>query len=384
MATPQPAVETPGYSRREFLYLGGMGAMGLSWSEASAQARLATLHRRHVIFILMTGGPSQLETFDPKPQAPASIRGPLRAIETRVPGLWLSESLPRLAERADHFALIRSMQHDAAPIHEAGQQLLMTGRLVERGVRFPHFGAVVAHELPTRPEVSANVILPRTLRLTGTHRDHGQSAGGWAADLHPQELADDGWSTEPESIRRLYGESPFGRLLLQARRQVEHGTRCVTVNLFDTLSERITWDCHGDVHCAPGTIYDYRDTLGPRFDQALAGLIDDLQQRGLWHDTLIVATGEFGRTPKINEHSGRDHWPACWSTLVAGGGVTGGAVIGASDAYAAEPLDRPVHPSELTATLLGWFGIDGRGIEFPIGKETVPLLRTEPLAALWG
>lgn len=382
-----PTVSTPtvlddGVSRREFLCVGGLGLLGASLAEG-AQLGPSTVARRRAIFILMSGGPSQLDTFDPKPEAPSQFRGPMRAIPTRVPGLWLSDALPHLADRADQFALIRSLNHDYAPIHETGQQLLQCGRVVEQGVRFPHFGAVVAKTYQRPVSSRANVVLPRVLHETGTHHERGQSAGCWGSEWNPAEVALQSSPQESTAIRRAYGDTHFGRLLLQARQQIEAGSRCVTVNLFDTLHQRVTWDCHGDVSCGPGTVFDYRDTLCPQFDQALAALLDDLGQRGLLDDTLVVATGEFGRTPRINEHSGRDHWPGCWSALVAGGRVRGGAVIGASDAIGSSPIDRPVSPAELNATLLGWFGIDGRGIEIPIGKSHGPLVPADPIYELW-
>jgi uncharacterized protein (DUF1501 family) len=383
--TSPPALSDLDVTRRGFLRAGSAGVVGLSLREQTALARgTSRLARRRAIFILMAGGPSQLETFDPKPEAPPHIRGPMRAIATKVPGVWLSESLPKLAERADRFALVRSLTHDYAPIHETGQQLLQCGRLIEAGVRFPHFGAIVAKAAPKRrSKVPANVVLPRVLHDTGTHAHRGQSAGGWGIEWDPIELAS-GPKNETDAVRRTYGDTPFGRLLLQARQQIERGTNVVTVNLFDSLHGRVTWDAHGDAECAPGTVYDYRDTLCPQFDQALSALLDDLRQRGLFDDTLVVATGEFGRTPRMNDHGGRDHWTGCWSALIAGGGVTGGAVIGASDHTAAAPIDRPVSPPEITATLLGWFGIDGREHEVAIGKKAESLIPADPLRELWG
>lgn len=381
MQSPEIAVQDDGVSRREFLCVGGMGLLGASLAEG-AQLQTSTLARRRAILIFMSGGPSQLDTFDPKPEAPSQFRGPMRAISTRVPGVWLSDALPHLADRADQFALIRSMNHDYAPIHETGQQLLQCGRVMEQGVRFPHFGSVVAKTYQ-RPANPWNVVLPRVLHETGTHQERGQSAGCWGEEWSPVVANSPTFAQEPAPLRRAYGETHFGHLLMQARQQIESGSRCVTVNLFDTLHQRVTWDCHGDVSCGPGTLFDYRDTLCPQFDQAMAALLDDLGQRGLLKDTLIVATGEFGRTPRINEHSGRDHWPGCWSALIAGGGVSGGAVIGASDAIGSSPIDRPVSPAELTATLLGWFGIDGRGIEISIGKSQGPLVPADPIYELW-
>ena len=133
---------------------------------------------------------------------------------------------------------------------------------------------------------------------------------------------------EPEAVRRAYGETRFGCLCLQARRMVERGVRVVTVNLFDQLTGQVTWDCHGRSPSAPSTLYDYRDKLCPEFDRALSALLDDLQQRGLLEETLVTAVGEFGRTPRVNGHGGRDHWPGVWSAIMAGGGVRGGNVIG--------------------------------------------------------
>ena len=183
---------------------------------------------------------------------------------------------------------------------------------------------------------------------------------------------------------RLYGGSDFGRLLLKSRQLVEQGTRCVTVNLFDSLHQRLTWDCHGDKHCGPATLMNYQDRLCPEFDRALSGLLDDLAQRGLLDDTLVIATGEFGRTPKVNDNQGRDHWPGCWSGIVAGGKLTGGAVVGASDATASEPIDRPVSPGELTATLVAWCGVDVAPLKTTIDKTELPLIPFAPLTELWG
>jgi hypothetical protein len=422
MAPVEHPTAGDGVTRREFLRVGGLGVVGLSLAEQTGLARTAFTGHRRAIFILMAGGPSQLETFDPKPDAPSSIRGPFKAISTRVPGVFLSESLPMLAQRLDRCALIRSLCHDWAPIHETGQQLLQTGRVMQDGVRFPHFGSVIAQALsgaagatggsfgppvssrppntlsstgralasedarqwhPTQLQpVPSNVILPRILRDTGVHSEHGQSGGLLGDEWSPAELSLD-LGDEPEPVRRAYGDSHFGRLLLSARQLIEQGTHCVTVNLFDALHQQLTWDCHGDANCAPGTLYDYRDTLCPQFDRALSALLDDLEHRGLLDDTLVVATGEFGRTPRINDRAGRDHWPGCWSALIAGGKLTGGAVLGASDSTASQPLCDPISPAQIPATLLAWFGIDGQALTANVDDRTVPLIPAAPLKALW-
>jgi hypothetical protein len=158
-------------------------------------------------------------------------------------------------------------------------------------------------------------------------------------------------------VRRRYGRHRFGALCLQARQLVEAGVRCIVVNLFDELAGNLTWDCHGKSAETPGTLFDYRDVLCPQFDQAAAALLDDLADRGLLDETLVVATGEFGRTPRINRDGGRDHWPGVWSALLAGGGIPGGAVVGASDATASAPKDRPVSPRELFGTVLCSLGL---------------------------
>lgn len=352
--------EAGAVSRRDFLRVGGMSVVGLSIAERTALARsMRSADRRSCILILMTGGPSALETFDPKPDAPAEIRGPLKAISTAVPGLFVSESLPLLAQRTGKFTIPRSLYHDAAPIHETGLQLLQTGRLARHGRRSPSFGSVVSRLYGPRGETPPYVVLPRLLGSTGVNAWRGQAAGMLGSDFDPVSPTDgEAAHDEPESVRRQYGETGFGRMLLRARQLVECGVRCVTVNLFDTLAGQVTWDCHGRKPEAPATLYDYRDLLCPQFDRAVAGLLDDLEQRGLLEDTLVVATGEFGRTPYVNEFAGRDHWPGVWSALVAGGGTPAGRMIGASDPHGTAPVDRPIHLGELAATIYQSLGID--------------------------
>ncbi len=390
-------------SRRDFLRVGGLSVVGLSVAEQAALARTrGTSDARSVIFVLMTGGPSPFETFDPKPEAPSEIRGPMRAIPTAIPGVLLSESLPKLAERADRFAILRSFCHTDAPIHETGQQLLQTGRLVKKGLLSPSFGSVVAQRLGPRKEVAPYVVLPRLLTGTGLNAHHGQTAGSLVGEFGPlvwDDHADDLayrrvtageapvahlFADESEPMRRMYGESRFGYLLLQARRLVEQGVRCVTVNLFDNPENQVTWDCHGQAPWAPATLFDYRDMLCPQFDRAFSGLLDDLSQRGMLKDTLVVAVGEIGRSSYINAHNGRDHWTGVWSGLVAGCGVNGGQVIGASDAHGTTPIERPIAPGELTATIYDRLGLD---LTAPVKLDDtheLPLTDHAPIAELFG
>jgi hypothetical protein len=161
---------------------------------------------------------------------------------------------------------------------------------------------------------------------------------------------------EPEKVREKYGMNRFGQSCLLARRLIEAGVRFVTVNMFETVFDEITWDIHGSKPFSP--ISCYRDLVGPMFDMAYSSLLEDLHQRGLLTGTMIVATGEFGRTPKVNPAGGRDHWPQVWTMLLAGGGVRGGQVVGSSDEIGAAPKDRPATPAEIAATVYHGLGID--------------------------
>jgi len=219
---------------------------------------------------------------------------------------------------------------------------------------------------------------------------HGQTAGflgsaheaavcGCQDSNPPTDLASGrGWraaadvSGEPEPLCQAYGESEFGQCCLAARRLVERGTRFVTINMFRTLHHRPTWDAHGSVPF--GNLTDYARTVAPGFDAAYSTLLADLSARGLLEETLVVAAGEFGRTPRINPAGGRDHWTGCWSILLAGGGVKGGRVIGASDRIGACPADRPTTPQEVLATIYHCMGVPaGHTLPGPDGRA-IPLL----------
>ena len=389
-------------SRRDFLRVGGLGVVGLSVAEQRALAIAhASAAPRSCILLLMTGGPSQFETFDPKPEAPQHIRGPLKPISTAIPGVQFSEGFPRLAQRAGGLGVLRSLTHDYAPIHQTGLQLLQTGRVNQGELRTPSFGSVVGSVLGSRQNSPAAVVLPRPICDPEIGGCSGQGAGFLddkhqpAAPLDSNSVAQISASeaatlshaltssTEPPSVRDRYGESRFGKLCLQARRLVEVGVRCVTVNLFDRLEGEVTWDCHAQRPSSPATLYDYRDTLCPQFDKALAALLDDLRERGLLHDTLVIATGEFGRTPHINQFGGRDHWPDVFSGIVAGGGIEGGRVIGASDQNGASVAERPINPGELTASIYHFLGLDLDAELRAADDLTLPLIEHEPIAELF-
>ncbi|OJW13636.1 MAG: hypothetical protein BGO49_29300 [Planctomycetales bacterium 71-10] len=360
-----------GFGRREFLQAGGvgLGALGLGGVRAFSATPGSTIAgERSAILLMLVGGPSQLETFDPKPDAPDDVRGPFGSIATRVPGVRVGEHLPGVAARMDRLALIRSLHHDRAPIHETGLQLMQTG-LLSRTDEHPHIGAVASERFGRPGAPRPFVAVPGPIGDTGVQMPRGQTAGGLDARHGPAFLdpdADLDLGAEPRRLRESYGSTRFGRSCLAARKLVEAGARVVTVNMYETVFNRVSWDCHGSRPFS--TMDDYRREVLPTFDRAFSALIDDLDARGMLATTLVAAVGEFGRTPRINESGGRDHWPGVWSGLMAGGGVRGGRVVGASDARAAEPADRPVSPGEWLATIRLALGIR-------------PSLADDPLAA---
>ncbi|MGE3806021.1 MAG: DUF1501 domain-containing protein [Gemmataceae bacterium] len=364
-----------GLSRREFLRVGALsaGTLGLPLSERAA----ASPRERNCILLFLVGGPSQLDTWDLKPQAPAEIRGPFQPIQSSVVGLHVSECFPQLARRAERVALIRSLHHDAAPIHETGHQLMQTGRLCQPGLDYPHFGSALSHLHGPRGKAAPFVILPGPIGNTGVSVSHGQQAG-FLGDRHEPVF-------ERPSVRGAtrYGLNPFGQACLRARQLVEQGTRLVTVNMFDSVFNELTWDCHADGGALGTNLDDYRDTLCPMFDVAYTALLDELEERGLLDTTLVVAMGEFGRTPKLNPRGGRDHWPGVWSILLAGGGVQGGQVIGSSNAIGSEPHDRPVTPAEVAASIYHALGVDLQTTLPGPDGQPVPLVDAQPIHELF-
>lgn len=414
-----------GVRRRDFLHAGSLGFLGLTLPDLfaiKAQGAINSEQDMNCIFLMLLGGPSQLDTFDMKPNAPAEIRGPYKPIKTNVPGIEISEIFPRTAKHADKFALVRGLHHNAAAVHDTGHQMMQTGKLFQVGQEHPHLGCVLSKLRGARGDVPPHVLLPRPIGNTGGNLPHGQTAGFLGKRFDPfvlppdyfssvrvdrrrglremvdasvkefevspdARLLDDNFhqaytlmssakmreafdlSKEPDAVKDRYGRNKFGLSCLMARRMIERGVRFVTINQFETVFNEITWDIHGS---APFSSIDcYRDEVGPMFDNAYASLLEDLRQRGLLENTLVVATGEFGRTPKINPAGGRDHWPQCWTMLFAGGGVKGGQVIGSSDEIGAYPKDRPVTPAEVAATILHSLKVDLK-TEFA-GPEGCPI-----------
>jgi uncharacterized protein (DUF1501 family) len=421
-----------GLTRRDFLRAGALGAGAVSLSLADLAALEANPPADvNCILLFLVGGPGQLDTWDLKPDAPDSVRGPFRPIRTNVPGIEICEHFPLMARMADRYALVRSVHHGEAPIHETGHQLMQTGRLSCGGVEHPHYGAVVSHLRGKREDgVPPFVLLPREIANTGVSVGHGQTAG-YLGEKHAPfvlradparmtgrdaltaavdsahrayDLGKPGDSTtdrafaqlfaarakkafalaeEADDLREQYGRNTFGQSCLLARRLVEHGVRLVTVNMFDTVFNEVTWDCHADGGSLSTNLDDYKNTLCPMFDRAYTALLDDLAARGLLRSTLVLAAGEFGRTPVLNPRGGRDHWPGCWTVLFAGGGVRGGQVIGASDATGAEPADRPVTPAEVAASVYHGLSLDpATRLSGPDG-QALPLADARPIDELF-
>lgn len=373
-------------SRREFLQAGSLAAIGLAGSRPSRLRELVHGRRgRSCILLLLTGGPSHLDTFDPKPDAPAEIRGPFRPLRTNVRGISLSELLPKTARQADKFAVVRSVYHTAAGVHETGFQQLQTGWLFEGGLQHPHVGCVAGYLRGTAGELPAHVLLPGELGNIGGGVPHGQTAGFLGRQHDPVLLNPDvdgcgaeqlamaaDMSGESAALCEAYGRTEFGKCCLAARRLVERGVQFVTINMYRAVHCGPTWDAHGSQPF--GKLADYERTVAPAFDRGYSTLLADLSARGLLADTLVVAAGEFGRSPRMNPVGGRHHWPGCWSILLAGGGVKGGQVLGASDKTGSAPADRPVRPSEVCATMYHSLGIDlAQMLPGPDGRQ-IPLV----------
>ena len=327
---------------------------------------------KSVIVLMLAGGPSQLDTWDPKPNAPSEIRGPFGSIPTRIPGTHFSELFPKMAAIADQFSLVRTMNHEFAPIHENGFQLLNTGRRFEAGKEWPWVGSVVDHLTSTGEyDPFRTSILPFGQPDLGIAKPGNCFSGAWLRDCHP------GVTYWDDDDATLY------ECCEVAAQSVYAGAKFVTINPYESLFNRMTWDCHADGGALRTTLSDYRNHLAPEFDDCYTFLLDSLMLNGLLDSTLVVAVGEFGRTPKVNSNGGRDHWGKCWTAIVAGGGVKGGRVIGESDAIASEPKNRPVSCPELVATIYHALGFtQGKKMPGPDGKP-VRIVEAAPILELF-
>ena len=370
-------------TRRSFLQTGALGAMGWGLKGlplAASQPR--TGNGRSCIVILNVGGVSHLDTFDMKPDAPREIRGPFKPIRTNIPDIQVSELFPHHARIADKFSLVRGCYHTAPAVHDAGLQVVQTGHLTERSKRYPHIGCVTQHVLEKHAEMPLHVVLPGRLGQTGGYGGQGQNAGFLGESFEPVFADEDNMqlrdafdlNQEPLRVRERYGSSRFGKSCLAARRLVERGIRFVTLNTFQTVFNEPTWDIHGFRPFS--TFPDLRNHVAPVYDRAYSALIEDLFERGLLNSTLVVALSEFGRTPQINAAGGRDHWPHCWTTVLAGGGTVGGRVVGGSDSIGAYPDGNGFSPGNIHATIYQALGIRAEA-------ASVFALEAEPIRELF-
>ena len=402
-------------TRRDLLCGSAAGAASYLWADNRHAEAAISRTERSCIFIWLNGGPSQFETFDPKPAATDDVRGPFGAIQTAVPGVRVSELVPNLARQFDKYAIVRSLSHRNA---DHSSTAMLTG--IEGG-DVP-FGAVVTKLLGPASAMPAYVHIGSSKgdgtqfvsmvdnlnagdlgagcaplrvrtplgsgvnlgdfslhesmplrrfderrRLLGSLAHGGsleRSAAGLKLSEQQQRVADILASTrvrdafdlqrEPEKVRSQYGANHFGQSCLLARRLIEAGTRYVQIKWYH-VSAFDAWDTHGaDL---PG-MRRIEQQLCPRLDMGLAALLHELHERGLLDTTLVVVGGEFGRTPLLNKNGDRDHWPQCFSALFAGAGVAAGTVIGESDAKGAYPASNAFSPADFAATIYKGLGID--------------------------
>ena len=475
-----------GITRRELIRIGGSTLLGLSLAdllgqegnrcsaaEASTGGGVGWGKAKSVILIFLQGGPSHLDLWDPKPNCPENVRSVFRMIQTKVPGMEVTELLPRFAQVTDKLTLIRSMSYSPVGLfnHTAAIYQMLTGYTADKvspsgqlepptPKDFPNFGSNIVRLKPPTTPMLPFVQMPRPLQESGVVGKAG-TAGflGRAYDpyfLYPpgddldnakmdrvkvddlmlraevasfrlerraklRETLDAGMpeldkaiakydlnqyygqalglilsqrarialdlSKESAGLRDKYGRTTFGQSLLLARRLVEAGTRVVEVNWPKVAnSDNHSWDMHSGL---PDRI---KRQAAPMLDPALATLLEDLDQRGLLAETLVVAVGEFGRAPQRglstsgngNSADGRDHWPYCFTAVIAGAGIRRGYVYGKSDATASAPVENPVHPTDLLATIYHAVGLDPHTIVYNHLNQPREMVKGEPITALFG
>jgi hypothetical protein len=415
------------------LGLGGLGLGGLQTGSAMANGPTLPIRAKRCIFFFMWGGPSQLDTFDMKPDAPAEVRGEFKPTSTVVPGLQICEHFTRLAKLTDRLTIIRSLGHDD-PAHLSSGHATLTGNLAPTlksdaappsDKDSPHLGSLLARMRPNTDGMPNFVAMPwKAFHPAAPGGEAPGQHGGWLgssysgmllqgdpnhADWKPQGLslpaeisldrlesrrhllkmiesqravldrtaAAGAWSAqqsqaasmltspqvqqafhlhaEPDAIRDRYGRNIHGQCALLARRLIEHGVQLVSVNWHNDGQN--FWDTHGN------NFNRLKNDLIPPADLALSALIEDLESRGLLDETLIAWVGEFGRKPQITaQNAGREHWPYCYSGILAGGGIRRGHVHGESDRHAAYPIRDAVSPQDFAATILHQMGFDPHAV----------------------
>ena len=411
------------HSRRDFLKVGVISGLGLTLGDyfrfLDAQAE-GTPKAESCIFIFCAGGMSHVDTFDPKPYSPIEYRGELGVANTNT-GEVFGATMARMAQVADKLTVLRSVTHGEAA-HERGTHNMLTGFRPSPAIVYPSMGSVVSHEFGPRNDMPAYIAIPgagdpfmgtgylssaygpfsvggepvsdgfqvRDLNLAGgvtPERMEGRKGLLTAVDNHFRSMektdvldAMDSYyqrayalissqkareafniAAEPSEVRDQYGRTAMGQRLLLARRLVEAGARFITVV-----------DGGYDMHV---NIKGGFQSIGPALDQGVATLVADMAARGLLEKTLVVLTTEFGRTVRINKDGGRDHWPKAFSVVLAGGGLKGGVIHGATDAYGSEPSKDPVGPADISATIFNQLGIDVRKKLMSDGNRPIDLVR---------
>lgn len=409
--------------------VGSLTALGfglVDWYRLQAQAESQGRPRaKSCILLWLDGGPSHLETFDLKPDAPLEVRGPFQPITTNVNGIQISELLSKTATVCDKLAIVRSM---TSPLGEHGlaNQYLLTGYKPSPVLQYPQFGSVMTH-LRNAPSVLPPYVTIPENRTTSSgflgssfepfatggdpskpdfqvrdldffpgvdskriqrRREFLADLDSVQASIESRNLPSDSafekayrlvtsseskkafdLSDEPAAVRSRYGSKMFGQSCLLARRLVERGVPFVSVM-------NTGWDTHESLVLKLRDGYSGAKVgvgLIPTFDQGFSALISDLAERGLLDETLVIAMGEFGRTPKLNTRGGRDHWPRVFSAVLAGGGVPGGQVIGSSDRVGESPHDYPVSPNDLAHTIYTLLGIDPHRELYTTDGRPVPV-----------
>jgi hypothetical protein len=424
-----------GLRRRDFLQAGLLGASGLALSgylrRAAAGEVRVNAKAKQAIFVYLGGGPTHIDTFDPKPDAPDDIRGPFKPIDTNVAGVRIAEHLPKLAQCADKYVIVRGVTHTLAA-HDLGTRYMNTGNRPLPSLVHPAYGAVAARELGGPADLPPFVAIPNTPQKSGylgvqyaaletnstptiampyavrgialqegvtveqvedrrkllnqldtTFADLGDSSrlvtglDRFAAQAHdiirsPKARTAFDTSLEPAPIAERFGPSKFGQSCLLATRLIEAGVRFATVSFSG-------WDTHSN------NFKQAQESLLPQLDQGLSAFFTTLAERGLLDSTLVYVTGEFGRTPKINDKAGRDHWPRAMFTLFAGGGIPGGRVLGESDSKGQEPASVGYTPDQLAASFYHSLGIDHRKeYDTPSGRPVMIVRDGEVIPELFG
>jgi hypothetical protein len=403
------------FGRRDFIRIGSLGALGI---HLGGVLRAGGNKDVSCIVLWQSGGCAHQDTFDMKPEAPIEYRGEFRPIPTNVPGIQICEHLPNTARQAHKFTILRSM-HSRENNHERAINYLLTGYLPLSTLEFPSMGSVVSKELGSKNGLPPYVAVPNTFPSYGAGylgSEYNPFIGGdpnvpgyhvrdltlptdvdWARvgnrrwlldkmdaryraldanvdfdaldsfqqrayDLMRSPAAKKAFDieAEPLALREKYGRTPVGQGALLARRLVEAGVRFVTV-----AKGWLNYDTHGD------NFNTLKKVLLPEFDRAFAALLEDLYSRGMLDSTLVLAMGEFGRTPRVNGDAGRDHHNKAWSIALAGAGIPGGRVLGATDKTASEITDFPVQPEDLLCSIYTILGIDPtREYRTPIGRPS--------------